>query len=138
MVSKALESPVVQVASASPLVVTIPDPVKIEFPGPGLILSGTATSTPGVPQTLIMAIPTAGKTWKLRRVEMISRAYGAFYVTINAVKIKEGKTSPTETTVSLPVEPWKPATSVDTIELVYSQDTSPALPVIARIYYTEE
>lgn len=136
--SKALESPVMQVSSASPLVVTIPDPVNIEFPGPGLFYEFSGASTPGTPQTLISQVIPPGVLIKLRRVEVVSRAYSEFTVLAGVAVIKEGKTSPDETTVSLPFDPWHPSVNPEVIQVKYSQIDGPAIPIRARLYYTQE
>ena len=135
--AKALESPVFT-ASGPVSVVMDNAAITVEFPGPALVLEASSTSTPTILQTLISVTPTAGKLWKLRRVEMVSRGYSDFTVLVGGQIKKQGKTSPTESTVSLPFEPWVPAVAPELIEMTYQQDSGPALPIIARIYYTEE
>lgn len=136
--TKALESPVIEIATSTPITVTIPDPVNVEFPGPALFLEATADSTPGTPQDFITQVVPINKLWKLRRVEVVSRAYAEFKVTLDGDIIKEGKTSPNETTVSLPFDPWVSAVNPSEIKVVYDQTSGPAVPVTTRLYYTEE
>jgi hypothetical protein len=138
MAGKALESPVMQVSSATPLVVTIPDPVNIEFPGPALFWSFAGNSTPNILQTLINQTIGDALIRKLRRVEVISRAYAEFYVEVNGTSIKYGKTSPTESTVSLPFEPWKDILNTQNVKVKYLQTDGPVVPIEARLYYTSE
>lgn len=138
MAIKALESPVVQVSllQAAPLVVT--GALVVEEPGPALSLkSGEVSTTPGTTQTLISEVVPPGKTWRIRGVEVVSRAYGAFTATIATASFKVGKTGPAEPTVMMPCRPYEIAEAGQVVALDFLQAQGPVVPVEARIYYTE-
>lgn len=138
MTIRALESPLQAVGTITPLDVNVLNTVNTEFPGPQRFVEGTLTSTPNTAQSLITgAAPALGLTWKLRRIEVVSRGYSTFNLKLNGGIVKTGYTSPAESTVSLPIEPWVEMLPTDTIDLTYEQIDGPAIPVTGRIYYTE-
>lgn len=134
----ALESPVMQITPTGVVPVSLVSSVNVEYPGPALHFEFNGTSTPGTPQTLITQVVTLGYLWKLRRIEMISRAYSDFRVLLNADIVKTGKTSPAESTVSLPFDPWISLINPSTVSIVYDQVDGPVLDITARLYYTQE
>lgn len=138
---KIIDLPAVLVTFPGSMPVTITNTVNVETPGPSLFKEGLANSTPNVPQTLI-SVPIntvpVGKTWRIRRIEVISRAYSVSTAYKNAAIIKKVYNSPVESTVSLSVEPWEVIAPGDTLSLVYDQTDGPIVPITARIYYTEQ
>lgn len=132
--TKALESPVMQIATTSPITVTIPDPVNVEFPGPAVYYEGSETSVANTPVNVIDE--TSASNQRLRRVEFVAATYGTFEVLIDSVVIKTGKTNPALPIVSLPFEPWVSVNSGQNIKLVFTQSDGPAVAVTGKIYYT--
>lgn len=130
---KAIESPVTQISmseSGNPLVV---EPV-----GPALRLDGgELATTPGTVQDLLVFTVPASTTWRLRNLEVISRAYGFFDLLIGGVSVKDGKTGPAQPTVIMPISPYLEATAGQEVKVTFKQESGPIVPVEARIYYTD-
>jgi len=135
----AKESPVTVIATCegAPLPVAIVGTVTMDFPGPALLLAGAATSTPGVAQTLVSAVVPGGKTWRIRRVEVVSRAHATFSARIDGTEFESGKTNPATPTVALDLPVWVGAAAGQLVELLYEQTNAPAVPVECRIHYTD-
>lgn len=132
MAIKALESPV-QVVTVSPSTAAMP----IEYPGPQKVLPGTFTSTPGTPQTAIAASTPSSGSWRVRKFEITSRAYAVWSLKKGATVIKTGVTSPAQSFISVPLEPWVEITTDDDVSVSYDQAEGPAVTVYARVIYTE-
>jgi hypothetical protein len=110
----------------------------IEFPGPlKAFESGWVNSTPGSAQDLLTVPGVSGMEWRLRRIELVSRAYSVWTLKKDAGVIKTGYTSPAESAPSVPIEPWEKIVFGNTVVVTYSQDNGPILPVYARVFYTE-
>lgn len=129
---KALESPVMQMTQA-PGSVFITDPVGPEK----RIGSGEIETTPGTPQDLFTATVPTGETWKLRSLEVISRAYGEFDLLVGGVSVKDGKTGAAVPTVAMAMSPYIEVPEGVEIKVTFSQASGPVVPVEARIYYTD-
>lgn len=135
---KMLESPVLSISTVDPLSVEITNRVDVEDPGPALYFEfdGLAVHSP-TPQLLINETIAAGQSYRLRRVEVITRAFTSFSVLVNSERVKYGKTSASESTVSLPFEPWVAVGAGDIIQLLLDQPDGPDVSVTVRIYYTD-
>lgn len=130
---KAIESPVQIITVASNTL-----PMPIETPGPALqfVSSPGLTSTPSTLQTLINQTPSGTTVWRLRRVELISRAYAVWQVKIGSTVLHVAKTGPAESNIFIPIEPWEQVAAPNALTVTYEQDTGPSVPIEARAIYT--
>lgn len=142
MSQKVVESPVTVVSGCGggPVPVSIDAgsiTVQVDEAGPALWLAGGGTSTPGTPQTFISAVVPVGKEWRLRQVDVRSRAHATFSATVDSVEFDSGRTGPADANVSDELAIWVKASAGQTVALVYDQPLVPPVPVEARILYTE-
>lgn len=137
---KALESPVSQISSATPVAVEVTNTVNVETPGPMLFLQTTIfVSDPGsmAPQTLIVNQKPVTGTWRLRRFEVMSRANGSFKLSVNGILIRQILTGASAPSLSFPIEPWVEVSNAGRVDVEYEQGDGPSLDIDARVYYTE-
>lgn len=103
----------------------------------GAEVEALATTVPGGTATLTPGTVPAGKVWRIRQVEVTSRAYAAFSAKIGGGEIAAGKTNPATPTVVVPLGTWLPALAGQALTVEVEQTNGPAVAVGCRFYYTE-
>lgn len=132
----AKESPVTLIATCGGSPLPVQGSLTVDGPE-GKEVEALGTTAPGGTMTLTLGAVPAGKVWRIRQVEVTTRAYAAFSAKIGGGEIASGKTNPATPTVVLPLGTWLPALSGQALTVVIEQATGAAVTVGCRFHYTE-